>query len=182
MKRLKRARPSPALIVAVVALVAALAGTAVASDPLATSSAKKVTKKKVKKIADRRINKLAPGLSVDNADRLGDRPANDYELKEETLFATVAPANANPAIVRGRGATAVIRQAVGSFRVTFDRDVTGCTWLATYGQPNDANVDARWATVRGRDNPNQVGVVLRDQAGTQLDGQGFHVAVLCPGE
>jgi hypothetical protein len=68
MRRLKRARPSPALIVAVVALVAALAGTAVASDPLATSSAKKVTKKKVKKIADRRINKLAPGLSVANAE------------------------------------------------------------------------------------------------------------------
>jgi hypothetical protein len=67
MRRLKQARPSAALIVAVVALIAALAGTAIASDPVATTS--KVTKKKVKKIADKRINKAAPGLSVAKAEK-----------------------------------------------------------------------------------------------------------------
>src|ERR687898_99894 len=48
MRRLERSRPSPALVVAVLALVAALAGTAVAADPVATTS---VSKKKTKKIA-----------------------------------------------------------------------------------------------------------------------------------
>ncbi|HZA88609.1 MAG TPA: hypothetical protein VE401_00110 [Solirubrobacterales bacterium] len=48
MTRLKRSRPSPALVVGVLALVAALAGTAVAADPVATTS---VSKKKTKKIA-----------------------------------------------------------------------------------------------------------------------------------
>jgi hypothetical protein len=48
MTRLKRSRPSPALVVAVLALVAALAGTAVAADPVATTS---ISKKKTKKIA-----------------------------------------------------------------------------------------------------------------------------------
>ena len=48
MRRLKRSRPSPALVVGVLALVAALAGTAVAADPVATTS---VSKKKTKKIA-----------------------------------------------------------------------------------------------------------------------------------
>ena len=64
MDRLKDARPRPALIVAIVALVAALAGTAVAEQ--ATTS--KLTTKKVKKIAKKQVEKLAPGLSVANAD------------------------------------------------------------------------------------------------------------------
>ncbi len=64
MQRLRHSRPSPGVVVAILALVAALAGTAVAQE--ATTSA--LTKKKVKKIVDKRINKLAPGLSVANAD------------------------------------------------------------------------------------------------------------------
>jgi uncharacterized protein (DUF2147 family) len=56
-------------VVAVVALVAALAGTAVAADPVANSSA--LNKKKVKKIADKRINKAAPNLSVAEAESAG---------------------------------------------------------------------------------------------------------------
>jgi hypothetical protein len=56
MDRIKSARPSPAIIVAVLALVAALAGTAVAEQ--ATTSAKKpVTKKKARTIAKKQANK-----------------------------------------------------------------------------------------------------------------------------
>ena len=62
MGRLNRGRP--AVFVAALALVAALAGTALAG-PDATSSA--INKKKVKKIATKQINELAPGLSVANA-------------------------------------------------------------------------------------------------------------------
>jgi hypothetical protein len=61
---IKTPRPLSAIIVALAALVAALAGTAIAG-PGATTSA--LTKSKVKKIATRQINKLAPGLSVDHA-------------------------------------------------------------------------------------------------------------------
>jgi hypothetical protein len=59
------ARPSPALIVAVVALVAALAGTAIAG-PGASSSA--ITKAKVKKVANKQINKRIPWETADIAD------------------------------------------------------------------------------------------------------------------
>ena len=54
MHRFKR-RPSPAMVVAMIALIAALAGTAIAAAP--------VTKKTVNKI----INNRAPGLSVSHA-------------------------------------------------------------------------------------------------------------------
>jgi hypothetical protein len=64
----QRRTPSAAIVVAVLALVAALAGTAVAEQ--ATTS--KLTTKKVKKIAKKQakqqVEKLAPGLSVANAD------------------------------------------------------------------------------------------------------------------
>jgi hypothetical protein len=67
MRHLRRASPSPALIVASLALIAAVTGAAIAS-PVAK---KPVTKKKVKKIArkqaDKEINALAPGLSVASA-------------------------------------------------------------------------------------------------------------------
>jgi hypothetical protein len=60
MTRLIRRRPSPALIISVIALVAAVAGTAVAADPVANTSA--ITKKKVKKIAKKQANKAVDAL------------------------------------------------------------------------------------------------------------------------
>jgi hypothetical protein len=57
-------RPSPAIIVAVVALIAALAGTAMAGPGAETS---KITKSKVKKIANKQINKQLPWETGDLA-------------------------------------------------------------------------------------------------------------------
>jgi hypothetical protein len=53
MRRITRSRPSPAIIVAVVALVAALAGTAVAGPGADTS----VSRQKTKQIANKQANK-----------------------------------------------------------------------------------------------------------------------------
>jgi hypothetical protein len=72
-KRAWRFRPSPAMIVAVVALIAAIGGTAVAGGVL--------NKKKVNKI----ISNRAPGLDVksakkaDDADKLGGIAASGYQ-------------------------------------------------------------------------------------------------------
>jgi hypothetical protein len=109
-----------------------------------------------------------------------DKVNSSIQKTGDLLFATVAPAGATAAVVRGRGATSVSRIATGFYAVTFDRDITGCSWLATYGQPNNAGVNALWATVRGRTNANELGVVLRDAAGAQADGNGFHATVFCP--
>lgn len=62
MKVASRTLPSPAILVAAIALTLALAGTSIAADPLA-----KLTKAKVRSIANKEIDKRAPGLSVDEA-------------------------------------------------------------------------------------------------------------------
>jgi hypothetical protein len=71
MRRIIRSRPSPTMLVAVLALVAALAGTAVAGPTATTSVSKKKVKKIAKKQAIKQINELAPELSVANADTVG---------------------------------------------------------------------------------------------------------------
>jgi hypothetical protein len=87
-----RARPSPAIVVAVLALVAALAGTALAGTGAGTSA---INKKKVKKIAKKQINKLAPGLSVAHASTAGnaDQAANANALggRPASAFASSTP-------------------------------------------------------------------------------------------
>jgi hypothetical protein len=75
MKQLQLTRPSPAMVLAAIALILAMAGTAIAG-PSAISS--KITKSKVKQISKKQINKAAPGLSVNNADNLGGAPAAAY--------------------------------------------------------------------------------------------------------
>jgi hypothetical protein len=94
MRRL-RSRPKPALVIATLSLVAALAGTAVAGSDVQSSA---VSKKKVKKIArkqaTKQINKLAPGLSVLNAenatnsDQLDNLNSTDFRRSNDVIGAS----------------------------------------------------------------------------------------------
>ena len=74
---------SPAIVVAALALVAALAGTAIAGPDAHTRA---LSKKKVKKISKKEIKKAAPGLSVDNAENLGGEPASAYETRYASVL------------------------------------------------------------------------------------------------
>ena len=73
MSRIKR--PSPALVISIMALVAAVAVPAYAL----TKSEKKV----VKKLANAQITKRAPGLSVANAGKLDGQDAADFTPADE---------------------------------------------------------------------------------------------------
>ena len=83
-------RTSPAIVVAALALVAALAGTALAGGDATTSA---ISKKKVKKIARKQavkqINALAPELSVANADTVGGRPASAFATRASEPYRRV---------------------------------------------------------------------------------------------
>jgi hypothetical protein len=66
MERLRGIKPSPAMVVSIIALVFALAGSAAAGVATISVLSKK-EKKQTRNIAKDEINKAAPGLSVANA-------------------------------------------------------------------------------------------------------------------
>ena len=89
MRKIRVDKPSPAMVVAIVALIFAVTGTAVAG--VATiSSLTKSEKKTVKKIANKQIKKKGPGLSVANAKKLGGQPASFYAPASTLAHALVA--------------------------------------------------------------------------------------------
>jgi hypothetical protein len=80
----RRLLPSPALVIACVALFVAMGGAGYAA-------LKGKDKRKVRSIADQEITKQAAGLSVANAAKLGDVPASGYQgfCKAGAIKATV---------------------------------------------------------------------------------------------
>jgi hypothetical protein len=94
----KGRRPSPAMIVAATALIVALAGTAMAAPTAIKSVLNKPEKKQVKKIANNRVNALAPGLSVRRAETAAraDTAASADALGGQTLGNIVVARSVTP--------------------------------------------------------------------------------------
>jgi hypothetical protein len=99
MKRLKHSRPSPALVVAVIALVAALAGTAVAEQ--ATTS--QVSKKKAKQIAKKQANKAVDALLPVGALEFGTltERSETFTINAGTADARTVDCNAEEKVISG---------------------------------------------------------------------------------
>lgn len=174
--------------VAVVALLVALIGGVLALPSQAAGTVSKAyVKKTAKKIAVAQIKANIPGSHVrlaDNASKLGGVPASGIQKESELLSATIAPAGSGAAVVAGRGVVSVTRNNVGFFDVTFNRDISSCTAVASAGKPlNQTGVSAATVVVRGPaigSGSSTLGIVVFNGAGTQIDGDGFHVIVLCP--
>jgi hypothetical protein len=119
MKKLWSRRPSPAMIVAILALSVSVAGTAVAAGVFS-----KQEKKVIKKLANKKITKRAGGLSVARAD-----------FAENVLAATVnAGDTCNISNQTGGISAALVGTSPGPTAfcdVTFPRSVENCSVGAT---------------------------------------------------
>ena len=131
MKRIKQRRPSPAIVVAVLALVAALAGTAVAG-PDATISAKKVTKKKVKKISNKQIDKRLPwtGDEIDESTLTGLArcPNNASSRSGDVCFGSLQSATDWDAAARACAAQDLRLPSIAEALLLFSDAAVGTTW------------------------------------------------------
>lgn len=151
-------RPSASMIVSMIALVLALGGTAIAAD---------ITKKKVKSIAAKQVENLAPTLAVKSADT-------------SKIATNIVSANVNAdgtmAVSIPSGATSS-KTALGTYTVNLGRPVTGCTLSAspasTAGGPplGFAGVGVEAGAIR---------VFTRDSANAVAD-RPFFVQAICPG-
>jgi hypothetical protein len=166
--------PSPAMVVAVTALVVALAGTAYAAQTINGGAIKKQTigGGKLKK-------KTLTGFQI-NTNKLGVVPA--AKRATHTYWAVVnnpaSPGNATLARSSDAGITAT--EGGGAVSVVFPVNVSGCANVAARNNAGTTVPGAGTAqTNTSPANANAVEVHTRDEKGGNADAD-FHLVVICP--
>jgi len=174
MSMLKSKRPSPAMVVAIAALIVALAGTAYAAQTINGGSIKKQTigGGKLKK-------KTLTGFQI-NTNKLGTVPT--AKRASHTYWAVVNnPAAAgNAALARASDAGIAATEGGGAVTVTFPQNVSGCADVAGRNNAGTSTPGAGFAqTNTSPANANAIEVRTRDEKGAGEDAD-FHLIVVCP--
>ena len=174
-KMRKLGRPSPAMIVAVVALIVALGGTAYAAGQINGNSIKRqsIGGGKLKK-------KTLTGFQI-NVDKIGEVPL--AKRTTHTFWAVVH----NPA---GKGNATLTRssdngaisatEAGGAVVVIFPINVSDCANVAGRNNDGTSPPDAGYAQTNiSPANPNAIEVHTKDKNGANQDSD-FNLIVVCP--
>jgi len=179
MKRFIRRRPSPALVLSLIALFISMGGV---SYGVATGSINGCEIKN-NSVTNRDVRNGTIRAQEVKRDGLG-----GGAIKESTLgtvpfaagvenAAVVSPAGV---IVRGRGTNTGLRTGEGRYTVTFNRDVRGCFYVATVGDEGTAGTGSGTASVASNPvNPNSVDVRTANAANNQVQNSSFHLIVTC---
>ena len=180
MRRFIR-RPSPAMVVACIALFMAMGGV---SYGLATGA---IDSREIK-------NNTVRGKDVRNGTLTGGDVKRDglggLSIKESRLgVVPFAEALSHSAVVtsggqavRGRGVSSAARTATGRYQVIFNRDVRGCVYVASVGDASASGPPAGTASVTSLpSNVNGVAVRTVDYGtnGDVLANKPFHLIVSC---
>jgi hypothetical protein len=178
---MRRFLPSPAMVVAVVALIVSLSGSAYA--------AYVITGKNIK-------NGTVTGRDIRNHSLSGSDVRHDGigggSIKESTLGAVpsaylaggaghMAVVNAGGQAVRGRDISSVARTSEGRYQVIFNSSVRNCGYFATIGDPSASAPPSHSEISVSSLASNVNGVAVRTQNGgngNQLD-RPFHLIVMC---
>ncbi|MFL5825416.1 MAG: collagen-like protein [Thermoleophilaceae bacterium] len=189
-------RPSPSLVISLVALLLAATGTATAAGVIKIKKPSQLGKNVVtsKALADGKAVGLrdltkparkklagkdgAPGPAGEPG---GTGPQGDRGPKGDSPPALWGVVASNGALTQGNHAIASSRSGTGTFLVSFDQDVSGCAYLATIG-PRDSAI----ATVAGEVTVTSgaaatdisVQTYAGDAANTPAD-RPFHLGVYC---
>ena len=174
MRSLMRKRPSPAMIVALIALVVALGGTAYAAQHINGGAIMKQTigGGKLKK-------KTLTGFQI-NTNKLGIVPSANRAA--HTYWAVVNnPAGAgNAALARASDTGITAAEGGGAVIVAFPQNISGCANVAGRDNAGTTVPDSGYAqTNTSPANPNAIEVHTRDKAGANEDAD-FHLIVICP--
>jgi hypothetical protein len=174
MSTLKKRRPSPAMVVAVTALIVALAGTAYAAQTINGGAIKKQTIG-----AGKLKHKTLTGYQI-NTNKLGVVPA--AVRATHTYWAVVNnPGNpGNATLARASDPTITATEANGAVTVVFPQNVSGCANVAGRNNAGTTGPQSGYAqTNTSPANANAIEVHTRDKGGSNEDGD-FHLIVVCP--
>ena len=177
MRKLAKRRPSPSMVVAILALVVALGGTAYAAQSINGGAIQKQT------IGGGKLKqKTLTGFQI-NTNKLGVVPSAKSAVRaSHTYWAVVnnpaSPGNATLARASDPGISAA--EGGGAVNVIFPVNVSGCADVAgrnnagtTVPGPGTAQTNISPA------NPNAIEVHTRDEKGASADAD-FHLIVVCP--
>ncbi|HEY8810252.1 MAG TPA: hypothetical protein VIM28_09545 [Solirubrobacterales bacterium] len=174
MPNLKRRTPSPAMVVAVIALIVALGGTAIAAQNINGGAIKKQT------IGGGKLKqKTLTGFQI-NTNKLGVVPA--AKRAAHTYWAVVdnpaSPGNAALARASDEGISAT--EGGGAVTVTFPVNISGCANVASRNNAGTTPPGAGTAqTNTSPANANAIEVRTKDAKGDPEDAD-FHLIVVCP--
>ena len=180
MGRIRGLLPSPAMVVAVVALAMSLGGSAYALVITGKSIRNgSVTNKDIRNHSltgnDMRRDSVGGG-AVEEA-TLGPVPSA-YLAGGATRFAVV---NAGGQAVRGRDVSSAARTSSGRYQVIFNGDVRNCAYYATVGDESASAPPQNTQISVASLGTNVNGVAVRTENGTngnELD-RPFHLLVMC---
>lgn len=174
MRTLFKRRPSPTLVVAILALVVALGGTAYAAQHINGGAIMKQT------IGGGKLkHKTLTGYQI-NTNKLGVVPSAKRATK--TYWAVVDnPSGAgNATLSRASDSTITATEANGSVTVTFPINVTGCADVAGRNNAGTTVPNSGYAqTNTSAANPNAIEVHTRDKNGANEDAD-FQLILICP--
>jgi hypothetical protein len=176
----RRLLPSPAMVVAVVALIMSLGGSAYAlvitGKQIRNGS---VTAKDVR-------NRSLTGNDV-RRDKLGGKSIKEASLGPVGTAlvahggARFAVVNGGGQLVRGRDISSVARTGDGRYQVIFNADIRGCAYFATVGDPSAAGPPQNSQISVSSLGTNVNGVAVRTENGNNGSeaNRPFHLIVMC---
>jgi hypothetical protein len=174
MKRLRSRRPSPAMVVATIALIVALGGTAIAAQNINGGAIKKQT------IGGGKLKqKTLTGFQI-NTNKLGVVPT--AKRAAHTYWAVVNNPTGvgNAALARASDAGIVAAEGGGAVTVSFPVNISGCADVAGRNNAGTTPPGAGFAqTNTSPANAAAIEVRTRDEKGTPEDAD-FHLIVVCP--
>ncbi len=183
-------RPSPALIIACLALFASLGGAAYAA---ATIGSDEIIDGSIRNrdFKDGTLRGQEAKRNGFGGGAIKESTLDASQLDEDDIgkvrAAGVADGITHQAVVsetgtlsRGRGTTSVTRSGAGQYQLVFDADVKACAYSATLGDPADGAPPAGEIAVSSlAGNANGVLVVTRDSTGAAMADRAFHLIVSC---
>jgi hypothetical protein len=174
MRKLIDRRPSASMVVAILALVVALGGTAYAAQSINGGSIQKQT------IGGGKLkHKTLTGYQI-NTNKLGVVPS--AKRATDTYWAVVSnPANpGNATLARASDATITATEGGGAVNVIFPVNVSGCANVAARNSVGTTVPNSGYAQTNiSPANPNAIEVHTRDKNGANEDAD-FQLIVVCP--
>lgn len=167
MKRLSRFRPTPALVIACIALFVALGGSAYAAVVITGKNVKNYS------LTGKDIKKDGIGGVTIKESRLSTVPSAEG-ISHTAVVGSLGQ------LVRGKGVVSAVRVSTGRYQVTFNRNIQACVPVASVGDPSAAGPPTGQISTTGLStNGNVLQVRTSNQNTGDVADKAFGVIVSC---